>query len=97
MIMKVAPALCQTFKALTASDLYDRYHGQGGIHRLELDLAVASEISDQVKESVENSKSGSAGNANSAVARRNQRRKARADAISDGDAVKLLKDGGFMG
>tara|TARA_Y100001938_G_scaffold129720_1_gene184955 strand:+ start:384 stop:677 length:294 start_codon:yes stop_codon:yes gene_type:complete len=96
MIMRVAPALCQTFKALTASDLYERYHGMGGQARLELDLAVASEISDQVREAVDSNKKGGAGNANAAVARRNQRRASRGQTVSDDDAVKLLKDGGFM-
>ena len=93
--MRVAPALWQTFKALTASDLYERYHGEGGQHRLELDLCVASEISDQVKERIDSTQGKT--DAGGAVARRNQRRQARGEALSDADAVKLLKDGGFMG
>ena len=93
--MRVAPALCQTFKALTASDLYERYHGEGGQSRLELDLCVAGEISDQVSERIEQSK-GSRGDPKAAVSRRNQRRAARGEALSNDDAVKLLKDGGFM-
>ena len=88
--MQVAPALCQTFKGVTASDLYEKYHGEGGNHRLQLDLAVAAEISDQVSEHVSKGKDGKG-----AVARRNQRRAARME-VSDDDAVKLLKDGGFM-
>ena len=88
--MQVAPALCQTFKGVTASDLYEKYHGEGGNYRLQLDLAVASEISDQVSEHVSKGKDGKG-----AVARRNQRRAARKE-VSDTDAVKLLKDGGFM-
>ena len=93
--MRVAPALCQTFKALTASDLYERYDGQGGQHRLELDLAVAAEISDQVQEAVNKGKD-KAGGANSMVARRNQRRESRGRAVSDDEAVKLLKDAGVL-
>ena len=91
--MKVAPALCQTFKATTASDLYERYHGVGGLHRMELDLCVAGEIADQVNEATDTS---GKGNANAAVSRRNQRREQRAQSLSDGEAMKLLKDGGFM-
>ena len=60
---------------------------------MELDLCVAAEIADQVNEATDTSKKG---NANAAVARRNQRREARGATISDDEAVKLLKDGGFM-
>lgn len=91
--MRVAPSLCQTFKGVTASDLYDKYHGIGGQARLELDLAVASEISDQVQEHMAKAKPAKDGKG--AVARRNQRRASRE--VSDDEAMKLLKDGGFMG
>ena len=91
--MRVAPALCQTFKGLTASDLYEKYHGQGGYARLELDLAVASEISEQVREHVNDSKGGKK-SGSGAVARRDQRRAQRE--VSDDEALKLLKDGGFI-
>ena len=94
MIMRVGPALCQTYKALTASDLYERYQGVGGQHRLEIDLAVASEISDQVRESIDK---GKGGDAKSMVARRDQRRSQRASqAVSDDGALKLLKDAGIV-
>ena len=93
--MRVAPALCQTYKALTASDLYERYHGEGGQARLELDLCVAGEISDQVQEAVDKGKN-KAGDAGAVVARRNQRREARGRVVSDDEAVKLLKDAGVL-
>ena len=89
--MQVGPALCQTYKGLTASDLYERYHGVGGHHRLELDLAIASEISDQVQEHIDKGKKK---DGKGAVARRNQKRDARE--VSDDEALKLLKDGGFI-
>tara|TARA_Y100000593_G_scaffold39534_1_gene76359 strand:+ start:2555 stop:2833 length:279 start_codon:yes stop_codon:yes gene_type:complete len=91
--MRVAPSLCQTYKGLTASDLYDRYHGEGGQARLELDLAVASEISDQVQEHIDKGKGKR--DAKGAIARRNQQRAARQE-VSDDEALKLLKDGGFI-
>ena len=92
--MQVAPALCQTFKGLTASDLYEKYHGEGGYARLELDLAVAAEISDQVSEHIGKDKKK---NAKAAVSRRNQRRAQReSKALTDDEAVQLLKDAGVL-
>ena len=95
--MQVAPALCQAYKGITASDLYMRYHEPGGKSRLELDLAVAAEMGDQIREATGESKVPAG---RSMVARRNQRRSARKqaarEAISDGDALQRLKDAGII-
>tara|TARA_R100000152_G_C6734845_1_gene159137 strand:- start:415 stop:711 length:297 start_codon:yes stop_codon:yes gene_type:complete len=96
--MRVAPALCQAFKGSTASTLYEIYNGEGGIARLELDLAVASEISEQVQEALGQNKDKTQGKAigNRLHQRRAARQKAASQAITDDDAVKLLKDAGVL-
>jgi hypothetical protein len=55
------------------SDLYEKYDCVGGFHKLEFDLAIASEIAERINEQTEEMKNSSA-KAKRAVARRNQRR-----------------------
>lgn len=60
---------------------------------MEFDLAVLNEIHDQVKETYGDSKK----DANAMEARKKQRRARRQSAtIGDGEALQLLKDGGFI-
>ena len=92
--MRVAPSLCQAYKGVTASDLYERYHGEGGQSRLELDLAVAAEMADQVNAAVSEAKGKR--DAKGMVSRRNQRRQAAAQVVSDDEALQLLNDAGII-
>jgi hypothetical protein len=71
-ISQVAPSLCSAFKGVMPSDLYDKYDCAGGFHKLEFDLAIASEIAERINEQTEEAKSSA--QAKRAVARRNQRR-----------------------
>jgi len=59
--------------------------------RLEYDLAVLNEIHDQVKTAQGDSKK----DGNAAKARLDQRR-SRREEMSDGDALDMLKQGGFI-
>ena len=54
------------------SDLYEKYDCAGGFHKLEFDLAVASEIAERINEQTEQVKEAS--KAKRAVARRDQKR-----------------------
>jgi hypothetical protein len=68
-----------------------KYTTKGGNNKLEYDLAVLDSIHQQVKQAQGDSKKDGA----SMEARRKQRRQARQE-LSDGDAVELLKQGGFI-
>ena len=60
---------------------------------MEFDLAVLNEIHDQVKETYGDSKK----DVNAMQARKIQKRARRqAATIGDGEALQLLKDGGFI-
>lgn len=69
--------MCQAFKGVLPSDLVMKYSEPGGGYRMELDLAVACEIQDQIKEATDkaknNKKAGSA-DARSAWEKRKQKR-----------------------
>ena len=54
------------------SDLYAKYDCAGGFHKLEFDLAVASEIAERINEQTEQAKTSA--QAKRAVARRDQKR-----------------------
>tara|TARA_R100001510_G_C7463310_1_gene82878 strand:- start:25 stop:249 length:225 start_codon:yes stop_codon:yes gene_type:complete len=54
------------------SDLYEKYDCAGGFHKLEFDLAVASEIAERINEQTEQAQASS--KAKRAVAKRDQRR-----------------------
>ena len=53
---KVAPALCSSYKGVLPSDLLEKYTCEGGLRKMEFDLAVLNEIHDQVKETYGDSK-----------------------------------------
>ena len=87
---KVAPALCSSYKGVMPSDLLERYTCEGGMLRLDYDLATLNEIHDQIKESQSDSKDGA-----SMEARRKQRRKVNAT-MSSSDVVQFLRDNSFI-
>lgn len=90
---KVAPALCSSYKGVLPSDLLEKYTCEGGWQKMEFDLAVVNEIHDQIKDSYGDSKK----DVNAMQARKQQRRARRqAATIEDGEALQLLKDGGFI-
>jgi len=73
------------------SDLYEKYHGQGGLARMEFDMEVATEISRQIADSQSKGKNEPRGGIKGVVARRNQLRKqASQNAVSDEQAVNML-------
>jgi len=69
--------LCQAYKGVLPSDLVIKYCEPGGYYRMELDLAVAAEMQDQIGEAAERAKkkknTGSK-DARSAWAKRKQKR-----------------------
>ena len=88
---KVAPALCSSYKGVMPSDLLERYTCEGGMLRLDYDLATLNEIHEQIKESQSDSKDGA-----SMEARRKQRRAARTATMEDSDVVQFLRDNSFI-
>ncbi len=73
------------------SDLYEKYHGIGGLARMEFDMEVATEISKQIADAQGKGKNAPRGGIKGVVARRNQLRKqAQQNAISDEQAVNML-------
>lgn len=94
MIYRASPLICSTFKGVLPSQLFEHYHGPGGMDRLEFDLLVANEIAEQLNESVQDKgkkQRKSRGGAKGAVARRDQRRQL----FSGADTLKHLQ--GLMG
>lgn len=85
--------LASAFKGVVPSDLYEKYHGVGGKHRMELDLEIASEISLQIKEASHKNASDSDGissRTKGMIARRKQARVSAEKArISDDEAYKI--------
>ncbi len=76
------------FKGVLPSDLWDRYDRDDGFARLTLDIEIANEINDKVSEAHEKAKSSGGANANDAnamVGRRNRRRAARKQHLSNTD------------
>ena len=74
------------------SDLYEKYHGIGGLHRLELDVEIASEVSRQISDATSKGKSNSS-DIKGVIARRKQARSAAtANSISEDDAIQMLTD-----
>jgi len=76
--------LCSTFKGVLPSDLFERYDCEGGRHKLEFDLLMASEITERIVEQTDKAK-----NAKSSVEKRNQRRAAR---MSGKELGEVLSD-----
>lgn len=68
--------MCQAFKGVLPSDLVMKYSEPGGGYRMDLDLAVACEIQDQIKEATDKAKNKKAGSADarSAWEKRKQKR-----------------------
>ncbi len=65
----------------------------GGLHRLELDVEIASEVSRQISDATSKGKSNSSSNIKGVIARRNQARQAaKNNAISESDAIQMLTD-----
>lgn len=64
---------------------------KGGYDRLEYDLVILNDIQDQILNAQGESKT----DGKKMEARKRQRRQARKE-VSDGEAIELLKQGGFM-
>lgn len=88
---KVAPSLCSSYKGVMPSDLLERYICEGGMMKLEYDLATLNEIHDQIKESQPQNKDGA-----SMEARRKQRRSKREASMGDDDMMQFLRDNQFI-
>ena len=88
MMWSIAPQLCMAFKGVTPSDFFDRYDGEGGFQRALLDITIAQEMS----EAHSPADVGTGGikrltkdDANAVIARRDARRRARAEAERKGN------------
>ena len=93
---QVLPVLMQAFKGLVPSQLYEHYQQEGGNHFLEFDLAIATEMQDQMAEIY--GRSGSGPKARAMKSRRDQRRaqrRAQSQPLTDGEAIAALKDFGI--
>jgi len=91
-VSKVAPALCSSYKGVLPSDLLEKYSVEGGMMRLEYDLAVLNEIHDQIVESQGDAKKDGA----RMEARRKQRRAKAQASMDDGGMMQFLRDSSFI-
>jgi len=82
------------YKGVLPSDLWDRYDCEGGQQKLLLDLNVANEIQDKIKEATDNAES-KRRSGKDMVARRNQRR-AQRELLSDKEGLEMLKGFGLV-
>ena len=87
----VAPSLCMAFKGTLPSELWLKYSVEGGRHLMNLDLIVASEINDKIKEVTQHAKKT---DAKGAVARRNQKREQRKLLSNNNELLDLLRESG---
>ena len=78
------------YKGTTAAELWERYDGEGGNLRAQMDIMVAAEMQDRISEATTDVKSGLKGGGKAANARRKQRQTKRED-ISNTDLLGLLK------
>ena len=82
------------FKGTLPSELWDRYDCEGGQNRLNIDLLVAAEISEQTREATEAANKSSPKRAKSAVAKRNRRREER-EGLSNTDMLSTIRAAGM--
>jgi len=73
------------------SDLLERYTCEGGMLRLDYDLATLNEIHEQIKESQPESKNNGA-----AMEARRKQRRAKNATMEDSDIVQFLRDNSFI-
>ncbi len=78
------------FKGVLPSDLFDKYDCEGGAYKMQLDILIAMDINDKIKEATQDAKT----DAKSAVARRDQRREKRKHLSDGGGVLKALRDSG---
>ena len=81
------------YKGVLPSDLWDRDDCEGGQERAVLDMNVAMEISDKIKEATKQSEKKNDGKG--MVARRKQRQQQR-QLLSDNEAVDMFKQMGVL-
>ena len=79
------------FKGTLPSELWLKYSVEGGRRLMELDLLIAAEINDKIREATEKS---SKGDAKGMVARRDQRREQRKLLSNNNELLDVLRDSG---
>ena len=79
------------FKGTLPSELWDRYDCEGGVHKLNLDMDIAAEISRRHGDAIKGAKNK---DAKGAVARRNRRREER-EGLSNTDMLDAIRAAGM--
>jgi len=79
------------FKGVLPSDLWIKYNVEGGRHLMDLDLLIAANINDNIKEASEQVRKK---DGKGAVARRDQRREKRKVLSNNNELLDLLRDSG---
>lgn len=79
------------FKGVLPSDLWEKYDCKGGAYKMQLDMIIATNISDKISEATSDVKTDAKG----AVARRSQRREQRKYLSDGGDVLQAIKDSGM--
>jgi len=77
------------FKGVLPSDLWDRYDCEGGHQKLLLDLNVANEISDKIKEATDKAEKRT--RSGKQMAARRKQRQAQREVLSDKQGLDMLK------
>ena len=78
------------YKGTTAAELWERYDGDGGNLRAQMDIMVAAEMQDRISDATMDKKGKVKGGGNAANARRKQRQVKREE-LSNTDLLGLLK------
>tara|TARA_R110002096_G_scaffold12490_2_gene44944 strand:+ start:4297 stop:4572 length:276 start_codon:yes stop_codon:yes gene_type:complete len=79
------------FKGVLPSDLWIKYNVEGGRHLMDLDLIIAANINDNIKEATSQA---SKTDGKGAVARRDQRRDKRKLLNNNNELLNILRDSG---
>ena len=77
------------YKGLLPSDLWGKYDCEGGMHKLILDLNIASSMNEMISKASGGTKTGK-----DIVARRNQKRKKRQLLKDSNDVLNMLRESG---
>jgi hypothetical protein len=79
------------FKGTLPSELWDRYDCEGGVHKLNLDMGVAAQISKQHGEAIKDAKRK---DGKGAAARLQQKREKRKQ-LNDTDILSTIREAGM--
>lgn len=79
------------YKGTTAVELWERYDGEGGNLRAQMDIMVAGEMQDRISDATNDSKSSHVKGGGKAANSRRKQRQAKREELSNTDLLGLLE------